>query len=605
MIKAVLLAAILLAQARGPAQVATGAISGRLLSPNGSPAAGVRVAAMPVPENPGANDAPVLIGLSQTDAAGRYLLEGVPPGRYYILAGLIDYPNYYPGTTAVASASSVEVESGETASNVDFALARPVALKVAGRVVRAPTLSPNSSLTVMLVPRNLSRAGSNVVQQTQVDSGGSFVFPQVLPGDYVLSSATGGSSTLQLSVADRDLQDLAITVIDCNAGAEVRGKLSGTATSPVRTIALNGSLFGCTPRTTVDIDGTFSFRGVPEGVYSIQLSPTPVGWVASSVVVERENIAALEVTLPPSFEVRGRLVVEDGSEPPRLSRSAPIPIQAVSAAPDRAAVTQTIGNDGTFGFRLVSGSYRISASAIPRDYYVKSISYGSLDLSLSNLDVKAPPSEVIEIVLGFSGTMRPGVRVSGRVIPPAGGALAKTEGVILSPSSGGRYAPVIETPVAADGSFEFYGITPGNYDLQTVPDSPVALRNIGVNRSDVTGIEFALPVLYKVHGVIEWVAATVAASFPAQPVSIQFLKTDRPDDSSDSGGARVWSSLGQAGAFQAYLPEGDYRFSITGVPAKYGLDVATFDSVNLLTSDLPVRSTPEPLEIRVLLREKN
>jgi hypothetical protein len=604
MIRAVLLAVILLAQARGPAQIVTGAISGRLLSPNGSPAAGVRVAATPVPDTPGVNEAPVLIGLSQTDAAGRYLLDGVPPGRYYILAGLIDYPSYYPGTTALANASSVEVASGETASNIDFALARPVAIRVAGRVIRAATLSPSSPLTVTLAPRN-PRPGGNVFIQSQVDSSGSFAFPQVLPGDYTLSSPTRGSSTLQLSVADQDLDGLVVTVIDCNAGAEVRGKLSGTASSPVRTIGLNGSRFNCAPLTTVESDGSFLFRGVPEGVYAIQLAPAPPGWAGASVTVEREAIASLEVTLPPNFEVRGRLVVEDGSEPPRLSRNAPIPIQALSGVAGRTPVIQTIEDDGAFALRLVSGSYRISASAIPRDYYVKSIRYGSLDLTLSNLDLHAPPTGVIEIVLGFSGAMRPGVRVSGRVIPPAGGALAKTEGLTLSPSSGGRYAPVIETAVASDGSFEFRGITPGSYDLQTVPDSPVSLRNIGVNRSDVTGIEFALPVLYKVHGVIEWVAATVAASIPPQPVSIQFLKTDMRDDSSETGGARVWSSLGHDGAFQAYLPEGDYRFSITGVPARYGLDAATFNSVNLLTSDLPVRSTPEPLEIRVLLREKN
>ena len=604
--KGLLLTALLLAQARGP-QIETGAIAGRLLSTNGSPAAGVRVAATPVPEKADNLEAPVLIGLSQTDASGRFRLEGIPPGRYYVLAGLIDYPNYYPGTTAVASATAVDVDSGGTVADLDFTLARPVATRVAGRVVVSPTLS-RALITLLLTPRTLARGGT-VVMQATTDNNGSFVFPQVAPGDYRLSSVMRGSSPLDVSVVDRDIEDLVVTFVDCNSGAQIRGKLTGMPTSPVRTIALNGSAVGCNPVAAVENDGSFEFRGVPEGTYSIRLNPTPAGFNGANVVVGTSDIAALDVALPRSVEVKGRLTVEDGSDPPRLARSAPIPIQAMSQStnPGSAGLsaTQNIANDGSFELHLISGSYRITASALPRGYFVKSITYGSIDLTLGNLDVVESSSNTIDIVLGFSGSSRPGVRVSGRVIPPAGGALAKTESVILAPSSGGRYAPVVETAVAADGSFEFRGITPGSYDLQTVPDSPASVRNIAVNRTDITGIEFTLPVLYKVNGVIEWAGGGGgSASSSSDAVSVQFLKQNLTDDPEPKE-TRVWSALGQAGMFQAYLPEGDYRFSVTGIPPAFGLGAAMFGSVNLLTSDLPVRSASNPLEIRVLLRGKN
>src|SRR5262245_51404876 len=64
-----------------PPQSQAGVVTGQLLNRDGTPAVGVRVAAMAVPESgvpvPGAS---TLVGLTQTDSAGRYRLENVPPG---------------------------------------------------------------------------------------------------------------------------------------------------------------------------------------------------------------------------------------------------------------------------------------------------------------------------------------------------------------------------------------------------------------------------------------------------------------------------------------------------------------------------------------------
>src|SRR5262245_2763229 len=80
-------------------QVQPGNVTGQLFSREGRPAAGVRIAAVPAPEGDDRSSAAVLQGITQTEADGRYRIEGLPPGRYYIFAGLIDYPNYYPGAT--------------------------------------------------------------------------------------------------------------------------------------------------------------------------------------------------------------------------------------------------------------------------------------------------------------------------------------------------------------------------------------------------------------------------------------------------------------------------------------------------------------------------
>ena len=124
----VILAALFLVQVASPP--GNGNVTGRLLSPEGTPAAGVRVAAMSVPDasDPSA-DAPALLSLSQTDSDGRYRLDNIPPGPYYITAGPLSYPTYYPGVSGTIDAKIVKVTAGATSPNLDFTLSRQITVR--------------------------------------------------------------------------------------------------------------------------------------------------------------------------------------------------------------------------------------------------------------------------------------------------------------------------------------------------------------------------------------------------------------------------------------------------------------------------------------------
>jgi hypothetical protein len=63
-----------------------------------------------------------LSALAQTDEQGRYRLEGIPVGRYYIAAGRVDLPTFYPGTSDLTKARVFSVTPGGAVSGIDFVM---------------------------------------------------------------------------------------------------------------------------------------------------------------------------------------------------------------------------------------------------------------------------------------------------------------------------------------------------------------------------------------------------------------------------------------------------------------------------------------------------
>src|SRR4051794_25668380 len=82
----------------GP-ELEPGSVAGILRGFDGKPTQCVRVAALPDPQTE--RDFPAgttLSSLARTDQEGKFRLDNISPGRYYISAGRVDAPTYYPGT---------------------------------------------------------------------------------------------------------------------------------------------------------------------------------------------------------------------------------------------------------------------------------------------------------------------------------------------------------------------------------------------------------------------------------------------------------------------------------------------------------------------------
>jgi hypothetical protein len=125
----------------GVALAEGGVVTGTLRVKDGGPAARVRVGVMSVPEpGRGVRGAGTLVSQVETDDAGRFRFEGVPPGRYYIVAGKLQTPTFYPGVRDMGTAKTIEVAAKATVRDIDFAV-----------VTLSPDVDPTGSLPVVRV----------------------------------------------------------------------------------------------------------------------------------------------------------------------------------------------------------------------------------------------------------------------------------------------------------------------------------------------------------------------------------------------------------------------------------------------------------------------
>jgi hypothetical protein len=184
----------------------TGIVEGRITNPDGTPAAGVRVAAQILAETTAeAAQSPVLINIAQTDSSGRYRLEGVPPGRYYIAAGAVYALTYHPGVDLPDRASVQRIVAGTSLTGVDFKLVtKPCSdcFTVRGVLKLSSDMPAPIQGQVTLFPA----LGGNV-RSTFLTTNGSYEFTNVRPGLYrIMISSPGFTLDSRLDVRDKDVE---------------------------------------------------------------------------------------------------------------------------------------------------------------------------------------------------------------------------------------------------------------------------------------------------------------------------------------------------------------------------------------------------------------
>jgi hypothetical protein len=175
--------------AQAPARgVRTSVITGQVLGPDGVPAIGVRVLAIEVPaEGQSINENQMVVSSSDTDAAGRYRLENIVPGRYFIGAGTMDAPTLHPGVIEPSDATVVTVNAGQRINGVDFAMTARDYFTISGRVVFGKGSAKGSGI-------QLNDPLFESTFSAVIGDDGAFEFRRVPVGTYrvlITSSASG------------------------------------------------------------------------------------------------------------------------------------------------------------------------------------------------------------------------------------------------------------------------------------------------------------------------------------------------------------------------------------------------------------------------------
>lgn len=479
---------------QSPVSTGTGGIHGRVLSATGNPVANIRIALSPV------GDGGALIGMTQTDSAGRYRIESVPPGRYYIVAGLVDSPTYLPGVTSRNTATAVSLTVGSVVDASDFRLAsQSGGLRVKGCVTRDLLASgePAPPLQVLLTggpngPRGTG-PGNDMRFSAGVAADGSFEFSSLPPGRYRVGFIPNVLLTSNPEVVvDRDIDNLQLAIPLSAMRATVQGTLKIDGVAPLFTLSL--SLIG--KDRSVEgwqfVGDTLSITMVPLGNYSVKLGDLPQGYSVETITAGTVDLLtqSLKVTPagPPPILVTLRIaspmpgVHVVGHITNRGQSRLPFQIQISGVTPGLRLMTR-IQPDGSFEFPMVPpGTYDVQWPGAP-DAVARTITVGKESPTRVDVPLQIPDLRRISVTI---------VRKSSNADPAP---LVPTLWPILR-LAGSPKTPGIRATRTDDGTFEFLNVQPGSYQIslerEGVRGANVLTEtgvSVVVTDKDITGVQ--------------------------------------------------------------------------------------------------------------------
>jgi len=424
-----------------------GTITGVLKDANGKPAVRVRVGAIPQPDGPvDLASASAMISIAETDAAGRYRLEDVPAGRYYIAAGRVDFPTYFPGTQALARGTVVSITSRAVVEGIDFVL-QDSSIRVPGLDLlfglpasltfsiplqasvegggKLPVFSPGGFMFIRLT--NLAtgiRTEVPINESSCVVSGPTAEYRvsiENLPPGYRIKSMMAGTTDLttsNLQLSSLSFKTLAsaglinslslgsapmtatttVSVVLARAGSETTAatsvRIAGRAgNGERRSIYLDGK-----PGTFYS-DGTFEFRGVQAGRHTLATIENPGAGrpLGGSLIVGNRDVDGInldEVSLLP-MDIRSPAPTT-GTQPAgtliRLPSLRVVVVDEASRQPTGPGTVYVIGPFGTsfdlpaegrFEFpRLLPGKYSFEIQVFRHITITRTVVMGDEDVDL-------------------------------------------------------------------------------------------------------------------------------------------------------------------------------------------------------------------------------
>ena len=275
-------------------------ISGHVFDEDGDPIARAEVIAYRASGHSGTEQRASDERISTNDL-GEFRVFDLPPGHYFLAVNyrIQDYhglnskeekqrfnpgylPTYYPNTADPAKAQAIPVNPGDEIRSIDFMLRPAHLVTVSGKVINSiPTTSgATAGKAVRLEPRHPGLADASPELYDFEQKDGSFAIRNVPPGSYELVADWQDPQGREwhrvarpLDVGSYDKENLVLTI---SRGVDIPGHVTWEGSPPsdsalmLRLQAVDEGAF-LSPPQRIKADGTFQFKGVPEGTYRIVL----------------------------------------------------------------------------------------------------------------------------------------------------------------------------------------------------------------------------------------------------------------------------------------------------------------------------------------------
>jgi hypothetical protein len=397
-----------------------------------------------------------------------------------------------------------------------------------------------------------------------------------LPAGYSVKSITLGNvdalnQPITVTAAAIPVLSIALGVSSPPPWVKVSGRVTGGAATSVGMIgpAILDSL-----NAAVGADGAFEFPMVLPGTYNVRTLPPNALAPQAPVTVGSTNVTNVELSIPATKEVTGKITVRGNAPIPRLTFSI-LPIGATPAQGNlRVSVPANPRVDGEFKVTLPDGDRQISIlpASLPAGYKVESFAYGATDLLKNPLHIAG--SDTSEMAITVDATQVKLHNISGKVT-----GLLTTEGVRVV-LQGGNLGTGEESAIAPDGSFAFAGILPGNYFARISLSGEQIGTGVNVGSGDVTDLRITYPRRF--HVITQVLVEGDTGDAPNVPPIVL-------EGRSSAGAVTASTTVSDIpGIMLLTVSDGENKISVRNVPAAYVLKSIRYGDVDLQKEPLKV-----------------
>jgi hypothetical protein len=524
---------------------APGSLSGKVTRRDGgAPIAGavIAIAAKPMgPRTGAAPDAPSTVVV--TDASGAWSAPAIVAGSYKVTASAVGF--------LPASTSSLAVAAGEHKDRVDLALASGgttvsgTVSDIGGGAIAGArvTMQPISSRARGATDKVIALSGDDGRYQLTLAAGDSAA--EVMHDDY-----TRGRKSFRVTATP--------LVVDfvLAPGATLRGQVVASDGTPVAgaEVILRAEWRGLDSfgRAIADADGKFMLKGIGGG--ALALTASARGYASKSptkvTVGVGEQLDDVKVLVDRGFSISGTIVAAATRKGIAGAR-----VDAFSLSSGFAGTAGPTGADGAFEITgLGRGNYMLSAEG---------------DNVMPEYGKAAEVRE--QDVTGLVIEMTAGVRLSGRVDPPAAASI-RTEPDMdrMGRDSAAKAYGVSADSDPATGAFALEQVPPGAFSLiATHADGRTGKLAVTVADRDQANLVVTLEARASIAGKV---IDTTGAAVPGVRVAAVPEVPGRP---------RIAARLALSEARGAVVTGADGAFQIVGLDAGK-LELAVRDDQGLL-----------------------